>query len=55
MLDPGTEEKELKVSKEQTKQTTDNQKHQKNVGSWKKSKLKVKVCRHSWNDLLNHF
>ena len=29
MLDPGTEEKELRMSKEQAKQTTDNQKHQK--------------------------
>ena len=33
MLNPGTEEKELRMSKEQAKQTTDNKKHQRNVES----------------------
>ena len=33
MLDPRTEEKELRMSEEQAKHTTDNQKHKKNVES----------------------
>ena len=40
MLDPGTEEKEFRMSKEQAKQTTDNQKHQKKCRKLKEIQTK---------------